>query len=243
MEKITIRAFRAVDEPGLCELYIQEHARVLTEIGVIASLPIERDWMYDPRTIVICASHDELGMVAGVRLQSRIQGKLPLEKHLLPIDEGINAAIDAFGMRNAEMCGLWNAHRFAGRGIATHLLSAAVAVSPLSGFDSLVCLAAEYMVERCSQLGFRAIETIGEHGNFQFPSGYITSTCMALCDTTSMWQARLDKRKLILSLRLAPVQKKFSQGKGKQLEIQYSLMMDLAEAYRDVHWLRQRFAA
>lgn len=246
MEKITIRAFSASGHPDLCNTYIAEHKRVLSDIGVISSLPVDTKWAEEPGTIVICAFHDDLGMIAGVRLQRPgVSDQFPMETYIHGIDIKIHDVISSIGkVTTAEMCGLWNAHRFSGRGVPILLLKAAVSLANQLSLRSIVCLAAEYMMPYCKDLGFKVIEEIGEDGRLQFPIPTIHSYPMVLADSNILSLVSNHKRERILSLRIAPVQLRTECPKTNAMEVHYDLLLSEAqEEYLEIARYRRRFAA
>ena len=57
MERLIIKAFRATEDPERCVRFIEEHRRVLTDIGVADVIPNDLSWTEDEATIVIVAEH------------------------------------------------------------------------------------------------------------------------------------------------------------------------------------------
>lgn len=246
MEQITIRAFRAVDEPALCETYLMEHARVLSDIGVISALPPDKAWTRDPATVVLAAFHDVHGMVAGVRIQAASHTRaLPIEHYLAPLDPRIQHVLADLAVNgNGEMCGLWNAHRFAGRGIPMLLISAATSLANQLPFDSLVCLAAEYMMPKCIDIGFRVMEELGDKGSFRFPVPTIISYPMVLADIRLLYGVRNEFRQRMLSLRIVPDQSRVERPKDTPLIVRYELLLDpRREEFKEIARERARYAA
>ena len=119
MEKIVIRAFRAVDEPESCKRFAAEHARVLSDLGVETVVVPDSSWADDPNTTVFVAEHPVLGMIAGIRLERALPGRiLRMEKCVADMAPTIIPELQSLERNgNAELCGLWNAHRFAGKGV------------------------------------------------------------------------------------------------------------------------------
>jgi len=246
MDKITIRAFGASAHPELCETYIKEHKRVLSDIGVISSLPVDTKWTEESGTVVICAFHDELGMVAGVRLQRpELSEPFPMETYVHSLDVQVHDIVSRIGRTStAEMCGLWNAHRFSGRGVPILLLKAAVSVVNQLSLKSMICLAAEYMAPYCKDLGFTVIEEIGDFGRLQFPIPTINSYPMVLSDSNILSQVLNHKRERILSLRIAPTQIRTECPKTDTMEVHYNLLLsNEVEEYLEIARYRQGFAA
>jgi hypothetical protein len=247
MEKIVIRAFRAVDEPTTCVEFERQHADVLHAIGVDNVVKPDADWMEDPDTVVFIAEHADLGMVGGFRLQKDKDGRpLPMERALKALDPGVSGALARLRDEgNAEMTALWNAHRFAGRGVPMLLMSAMVAAAHQLPLRHLSILVAEYMGTYAARNGCARMP-IGSNGEFTYPVPGIRSYAMAIEDLDVLPLARMEDRHRILSLRMRPEQVRIEKPKALPLEVHYRLLLNIAAAenpqlrqLRD----RDRFAA
>lgn len=247
MEKITIRAFRAIDEPELCRQYAIEHARVLTDLGVDMVVVPDDSWAQDPDAFVFVAEHIELGMVAGIRLdRANPERALRMENclsTLAPQITGILAALEPHG--NAELCGLWNAHRFAGRGIPKLLVEAAIATVVQLRARTAVTFIAEYVAPYAVQAGFIPLSGIGDSGILEYPVPSIRTHALVLADAFTLSEADIYTRQRILSLRLRPEQTRLECPKRETLEVSYQLMIDkgMRIGYDNVRRYRDRFAA
>lgn len=227
LERITIRAFRAAEEPRLCSIYVEEHARVLQDVGVLESLPQDLDWCMQVDCIVVVAEHPTLGMVGGCRLQMAKPGRpMPFEKHLRPLDELFVAKTEGkLADRCAELCGLWVAHRFSGHGLPWLLTASAVSLSIQLPVDSLVCLAAEYSMEYACRNGFIRMLDVGDGGAFIFPTPDIRSFALVNNEPIGLGYARTEERQRLISLRLNPNQARIEHMKGKSFEVYYGLKL------------------
>ncbi|MCB0763476.1 MAG: hypothetical protein KDB84_02145, partial [Flavobacteriales bacterium] len=163
MEKLVFRAFRAVDEPDTCATFIREHVRVLEDFGITNVTTNTESWTRDPNTYVIVAISDELGMVGGIRVQVARSGEpLPMEQALSKMDPAIIPSLAALLPEgNAEVCGLWNANRFAARGLPSLLAFAAVSLANQLGIRSMVCLVAHYTLRHALRVGFTVMGDVG----------------------------------------------------------------------------------
>lgn len=247
MEKITIRAFRATDEPDKCDEFLREHTKVLTDLGVISVIAPDDSWTRDPNTIVFVAEHRELGMVAGIRLE-KAQPELPLrmETCIRPMEPGITKILHALNQGgNAELCGLWNAHRFAGRGIPMLLIDAAIACSTQLELNSVVTFIAEYVAPYASRVGFEVIDEIGDHGQLVYPIPTIKTWAMVMNDTLCLGNIEPKVRKDLISLRVRPRQYRVEKPKGVEIFVLYDLMLNhaLSRPYEEVIAFRRLFAA
>lgn len=246
MEKITIRAFRAIDEPELCRQYASEHARVLTDIGVSTVVKYDDAWMRDADTIVFAAMHAELGMVAGIRLQrARPDVPMPMEIALdtkEPRLRPVLAPLEAAG--NAELGALWNAERFAGRGVPFLLITAAVATAGQADLSHMACFVAQYIAPYCSSVGFVPVRSVGDQGEFNYPIPGIKSYVMVIPDVKTVTHATSELRHRILSLRMRPRQVQVEVPKKESLEVSYDLLIDpISQLYLDLEAAIRHFAA
>ncbi|MBK7945930.1 MAG: hypothetical protein IPJ85_11785 [Flavobacteriales bacterium] len=246
MEKITIRAFRAVDEPELCRIYAEEHARVLTDIGVSTVVKYDDAWIKDSETIVFVALHERLGMVGGIRLQrARPDVPMPMEIALEAIEPELKPVLEQLAdAGNAELGALWNAHRFAGKGVPFLLIAAAVATSSQVNLNHMVCFVAEYIAPYCSAVGFRNIPSVGRQGEFDYPLAGMKSHVMVIPDIRSIVLAGVQLRHRILSMRMRPKQTHFETPKRETMQVEYDLLLDPAsQSYRALEVTFRRFAA
>lgn len=244
-EQITIRAFRAVDDKLRCARYLMEHLRVLDEIGVTSVVVPEIDWCIDPNVVVVVAEHPTLDMVAGMRLHlSPGTSGLPMERSLAKIDGTVPGRIAGLDLgERAEIAGLWNAHRFAGRGVPLLLISAGVALAGQLGTRTLMCVAAEYVVPWTTRVGFKEIAEIGEKGVFAYPLRDMRSHAMSIRDLTALMDADDRERHRILSLRLHPRQRRSEKPKGRPLEVSYDVWLEGMYIGRNGDPLREHWAA
>ena len=225
METITIKAFKAVDDRVRCARYLLEHIKVLEDIGVASALKPDISWCTDPNVIVIVAEHIELGMVAGMRLHLQ-PGELglPMERSLVSLEPSMPGRMAALIPEGrAEIAGLWNAHRFAGRGIPLLLISSGVALSGMLGVSALVCVAAEYIVPHTRSVGFTTLAHIGDAGLFRYPLEHMRSFAMVVMDPLTLESADARVRHRILSLRIQPAQRRSEEPKMKRLDVHYDI--------------------
>jgi len=228
-ERIAIRAFNAVDDPQRCEQYIHEHTKVLEDIGVFNALKPDTSWCTDPNVVVFVAEHPTLGMVAGIRLhKASIDDLLPMQRSLQTLDGSIISILaNLVENGNAEIAGLWNAHRFAGRGVPMLLMEACVAVASRIGVGSMVTFIAEYVAPYAVFSGFEPMRSLADEGIFEYPVAGIRTHAMILNDPLVLSAAILTERHRILSLRLRPHQSRVERPKHADLLVQYDLLEPL----------------
>ena len=225
---VTIHAFRAIDEPALCTDYIREHRRVLEDFGVLQAVPSDHTWMRDPDCIVLLASHRNLGLVGGIRIERAKPGSsLPMERSIQPFDPSITQTIAPYAAEGCgEICGLWNAHRFAGHGVPLLLSMAAVSVAHQVGLKSLTCFVAHYTLRHALKVGFQILETVGDGGAFNYPVPQIKSFAMVIPDTILLEGAPTAYRERLISLRCRPLQERMESPTGISYPVRYLLHVD-----------------
>lgn len=225
---VTIHAFRAIHNVELCTAYIREHRRVLEDFGVLQAVQPDHAWMKDPDCIVLLASHSELGLVGGIRIERAKPGsKLPMEKSIAPMDPMIAEAIAPFAAIGCgEICGLWNANRFAGHGVPLLLSMAAVSVAHQVGLNSLTCFVAHYTLRHALKVGFQILENVGDGGAFNYPVPRIKSFAMVIPDTILLEGAPTAFRERLISLRCRPIQERIEAPTGSPYPVRYVLHVD-----------------
>ena len=245
MERITIHAVRAVDEPWTCAEFAIQHAKVLKDFG-IETVAEQGRWHRDNNIVVLWAEHAELGMVGGCRLHlARTPGdRLPVETSVGAMDPEVRRFIeDQLPSGVLEIGGLWNANRFGGRGIPHVLVMAGIAMASNLNANTVIGVAAKYTLRYALRLGLHVVERVGEKGWFDYPKpgfyGILTGTTNAI----SMDGARLDLRKRILSLRYKPMQRCIENTGTALLDIQYLLSLSNNVERSSVLWPTLRHSA
>ncbi|MBL0046116.1 MAG: hypothetical protein IPP33_17505 [Flavobacteriales bacterium] len=249
MDELWIRVFRPVDDPVTAVEYLHEHQKVLEDIGVSPVLAGQNHWMEDPSVQLLVAFHTKLGMVAGIRVQpSHPERPLPMETAIIGMDSGIHDAMRFLSVRGtAEICGLWNAHRFAGKGLPNLLSLAAVSLANQLNLNTMVCFVAHYTVRHARKTGFVPLESVGMNGEFIYPIPTIRSTAMLIPDTISLASAPSVYRSSMLSLRTRPLQTRLESPSGIDLNVRYMLQLEASGSdltvYGDIYSERFRQTA
>ncbi|MCC6839877.1 MAG: hypothetical protein IT230_06940 [Flavobacteriales bacterium] len=240
LDRITLRAFRAPDDPGLCQEFIEEHQKVLTDIGVNQLIARDHAWVNDPNCCVIVARHAEHGMVGGIRLQLAEPGvNLPMVDSIEKSDPRVHLAMEELlPWGNGEVCGLWAAHRYLGKGVPGLLSKAVTTISVAAGAGRMVCFVAHYTQKYPAKNGFIVLDSVGENGFFpSYPIPRITTIAMVNPDTRLLEHASLEHRLSIYSLRLRPEQTRIETFGDTSLEVKYELCINAQ--VKDLHAYRQ----
>src|SRR5471030_739762 len=118
--EVRLRAFRAVDDPETCALFIEGHTHVLTNIGVTKVSYSKNEWVNNPAAFVIVVeSLNGKRVYGGARVNvSGGTEPLPIEQATATMDEGIYDLVWKYARYGTgELCGLWNSREIAGYGV------------------------------------------------------------------------------------------------------------------------------
>jgi len=226
--EVRLRAFRAINEPDICELFVEGHARVLTSIGVTKVTSSKNDWMHNPAVFVIVveSANDPKKIYGGARVHvSGGTEPLPIEQATCKMDPGVHELVWEYAQYGTgEICGLWNSHELAGYGIGTPLLiRTLIAISSQLGLQSLFALCAPYTVKPVVNCGMVLAETIGNKGTFYYPKLDLIATAMILKDVSALSLALGEERDKIFQMRANPNSLKIHELKNKDITIDFEL--------------------
>ena len=227
---VRLRAFRAIDDPRSCALFLEGHEHVLTSIGVTKVTSSKDEWMHNPAAFVlIVESLDRTKVYGGARIH--VAGgtqALPIEQATGLMDESVYDLVWKYAQTGTgEICGLWNSREIAGYGIGSIFLTlAAVAIAEQIGLKSLFALCAPYTVKLAESVGYKVDLRIGTNGTFYYPKLDLLATTMILDDLSSLATASMEHRSAIMQLRSAPNQIRVETLRNKTIEIHYNTAMD-----------------
>jgi len=225
--ELRLRAFRAIDEPEMCELFIKGHADVLTSIGITKVTSSKDGWAKNPAVfVIIVESLDGEKVYGGARVHVAGGSEpLPIEQATGAIDPGIFQLVQNYAQEGTgEICGLWNSHELAGYGIGTPLLiRTLIAISSQIGLTSLFALCAPYTVKPVVNCGMVLVDSIGNNGTFYYPKLDLIATVMVLNDVAELSKAREDDKLAILQMRAHPDNLKIHELKNKEISIDFQL--------------------
>src|SRR4051812_21999669 len=109
--KLSIKAFRAMDDIETCQKYVEGHSKVLKIYGITMITSAKVAWFEGPDTYVILVeSEDAEKIYGGARIQVA-GGKfsLPIEDALTKFDGNIHQYVrELTPAGTGELCGLWN---------------------------------------------------------------------------------------------------------------------------------------
>jgi hypothetical protein len=225
--ELRLRAFRAIDEPATCELFIKGHTAVLTSIGVTKVTSSKNEWAKNPAVfVIIVESLDGKAVHGGARVHVAGGSEpLPIEQATGAFDPEIFKLIWNFSKQGTgEICGLWNSHELGGYGIGTPLLiRTLIAISSQIGIQSLFALCAPYTVKPVVNCGMVLVDSIGNKGTFYYPKLDLIATAMMLKDVSALGPAAEEDKHAIFQMRANPNNLKIHELKNKQITINFEL--------------------
>jgi hypothetical protein len=203
--EVRLRAFRAIDEPETCALFIEGHTHVLTSIGITKVSYSKNEWTKNPAAFVmVVESMDGKKVYGGARVH--VAGgtePLPIEMATGAMDPGIFDLVWGFAQQGTgELCGLWNSREIAGYGIGSiFLIRTTVAISYQIGIQSLFALCAPYTIPPGQAVGMELEDSIGINGTFYYPKLDLIATTMVLKDVPTLTKAYEEDKKAIIDIR------------------------------------------
>lgn len=226
---VRLRAFRAIDDPETCNLFIEGHTQVLTNIGVTKVTSSKNEWMYNPAAFVlIVESLDKKKVYGGVRIHVAGGSQpLPIEEATAALDPAIYKLVYNYAQQGTgEFCGLWNSREIAGYGVGSIFLSrACVAISTQIGLKSIFALCAPYTVQMGLNSGYEIETSIGNNGTFYYPKLDLIATTMVLKDPDTLVKAIDEERDAIFRLREYLNIVRTEELRRKEIEIHYEIQI------------------
>lgn len=223
--EVTIRAFRAVDEPQTCQMFYEGHINVLRSFGVEPISSAKKGWFYNPNVYGLIAELDGR-IVGGVKLHKAGGSQpLPIEEGIGYHDKRIYDLVKSFiSEGTGEACGLWNAREVAGRGISYILSRTIIAITDQVGIDKLFALSSDHTIDMFREFGFRIVHSLGDNGDFVYPTPQYISRVL-LMDSKTLSRALPYNRKMMLSLRENPNQRRKGKSPKGEITIDYHLRL------------------
>lgn len=228
-DQLTLRAFRCVDEPRLCAEFAREHLKVLEDFGITIVSSVDNSWSEDPNVYAIVAEHAQLGFVGGIKIHiaRSPEDSLPIVGSVGKLDPKVKDLVTRLSANGVgEICGLWNAMRYAGRGVPHILGMAAVSMANQFNVMNMIGVLARYTLRYSLRLGLPVITEVGDKGWFVYPKPGFWGIVTGTTDAYSLDLARTDLRHRMISLRLRPEQRCIEDSGTHLLDIQYKLRLD-----------------
>ena len=235
MPVVRLRAFRAIDDPAACELFVKGHEHVLTSIGVHKVTSSKNEWAINEAAfVIIVESLDGQKVYGGARVHVAGGSQpLPIEEATGAMDPSIFDLVWKYAQGGTgEICGLWNSREIAGYGIGSIFLTrAAVAICAQIGLQSLFALCAPYTVKMAQNVGYHIETSIGNMGTFYYPKLDLLATTMIHQDLEILANASDEDKQAILKLREELQLVKVEKLRGKSIQIHYELQIPNLESW------------
>lgn len=221
---ITVRAFKAPDDPEACLRFYNGHLRLLEIYFGIAKITSgSADWMHHDNSIVIIVEDETRTKTYGGARVQLADGVLPL-----PIETAIGKydpkIYDVVRPGSAEICAMWNSKEVAGMGIGSQVLArAGVVLAAQLPIDNFHVLCAPITTRIGKRVGFTIDESLGDKGTFFYPKDDFIATAMLITDVNKLEHADPKERELIYDLRENLVQTKTEVGPKGSYEVSYNL--------------------
>jgi hypothetical protein len=232
---VRLRAFRAIDDPDSCQLFVEGHKRVLTSIGVEKVTSSNNEWTRNPAAFVfIVESLDKQHVYGGARIHVAGGSEpLPIEQATGALDPSIYDLVWQYAQEGTgEGCGLWNSREIAGYGIGSIFLTrTGVAISTQIGLKSLFGLCAPYTVKMAQAVGYQIETSIGNNGTFYYPKLDLLATTLILPDIATMETADEENKQAIISLRDNQQIVRIEELRKKKIEIHYDIAIPNIEKW------------
>ena len=224
--QVRIRAFRAIDEPETCRLFVEGHAEVLSSIGIKKVTSSKHEWTVNPAVFVIVVEDLNGERVFGGARVHVAGGTehLPIEQAITKLDPSIHALVWQYAQNGSgEICGLWNSKELAGYGLGIPILiRSGIAIASQLGIKTLFALCAPYTVQPVVNCGMELVDVVGNKGTFYYPKLDLIATAMVLNDLFAMSKANEDARNEVFKMRADPDGFKLTETK-KEIDINFSL--------------------
>jgi hypothetical protein len=227
--EVRLRAFRAVDDPETCALFLEGHTHVLTSIGVTKVTSSKNEWTTNPAAFVmVVESLDGKKVYGGARVHVAGGSEpLPIEQATGSLDPAIFDLVWEYAQYGTgELCGLWNSREIAGYGVGSiFLIRAAAAISYQIGIKSLFALCAPYTIKPVERVGMELVDSIGKQGTFYYPKLDLVATTMVLKDVPTIIKANEEDKSAIFKIRETLNAIRTEELRNKKIIIHYEIQI------------------
>lgn len=188
-----------------------------------------RDWSTNPEVhVMVIESQEDGELLGGVRLH-KADGR-----HALPTELAIsfgpplgpevrNFVRDRLAEGIGESCALWVSRRLAKMGVLPVLMAASLSIAEPLGVRSLLGSCGPYTLRPFQELGYVVEASLGDGGNFIYPSPDRNAFFIALRDTRTFADATSENRELMFDLLRRPRQRRRLESPQAVLDIDIDL--------------------
>ena len=230
-QKIRIRAFKAINEPHTCFIFIKKHHEILKHYGLEIITSNNNDWANSPNVYVLVAELITTGeMIGGARIHiANEHERLPIEAAVYHMDPKIVDLIKKYSIQGGvgEVCGLWNSLKYKRFGLGKKLARSAIAVVNQINITSLMAIVGRATLQTCRNIGFVESKILGNNGTFPYPKEDLYAWALGYLNAKTLETAISKDKKIIQELRETPCQIKKEQAGRLKLIIDYQLSIKL----------------
>lgn len=228
LNKISVRAFRAPDDPESSRGFVEGHRNVLSNVGVKEVTSSSDDWINDPNVIVVLIeSEDKNKIYGGSRIHiATSDADIPLIGATESIDPNVRGVVESQKEAGTgEICGLWNSLEVAGYGVGSiYAIRAAISLLPGLNLKTCFALCSPYTAKLVNKNYGTKIETsLGNNGTFYYPKIDLLATIVRLSDSELLEGANEKEKSIIRDLRTNPIQTKEEIGPKGEVIVEYNL--------------------
>jgi hypothetical protein len=225
--KFKIFAFRAIDEPELCEQYISGHIKVLTDFKITNITSNNKTWINNPNIYCLGLINDSTNhLLGGIRIQLADGiNSLPVEGAIGYLDDKIYTHIKNYAINGGvgELSGLWVDNKLKGLGMGPYLVRASIASSNQLNFKTMIGICAEYSLKMFNNVGFIIDKSLGKKGDFPYPNDNYLAHVVGILNATTLQSATKYDKEIMVSLRANVRQKRIEIDMGINVEIDYDI--------------------
>lgn len=230
--RVSIRAFRAMDDKESSMRFLEGHRRVLTAHGVKKVTSSSPDWVENPNAYVIIVEDVLSGKVyGGARVHIyHPDFPLPIQEATAAMDPRINEIVKRVHQDGgtSELCGLWNSFEVAGLGIGSFFATrAGIAVTYQVGIKSMFALCAPYTVKWAQRVGCEVVRGLGNEGTFFYPKLDLIATAVLLKDVNTLHAAKPSERNRVFDFYQNLNQNVLEVPPGKRFKVPINYQLDL----------------
>lgn len=223
---LTIKAFRAVEESQLCELYLKGHTKVLNDFGIANITSNNNLWINNPDIYCLMAQDETTEMMGGIRIQlaNGVQ-PLPVEKAIGHMDSKIYDLVEHYALNGGigELSGLWIDNRLRGLGIGVYMVRAAIASADQLNFKTMTGICGDVTLNMFNNVGFKVEKSIGKNGQFNYPNDELIAHLVGILNAITLEDATEYDKKKMISLRKNNIQQRIENDTKKDVLINYDI--------------------
>jgi hypothetical protein len=222
---ITIRAFRAIDEPLTCARFLEAHRKVLEEFNLENISTNTPRWIKHPNTYCIIGEYGG-ELIGGIRIQlADGDFPLPVEDAVGHFDANIHKLVEEYKNDNGvgEICGLWNSRKFApSLGVTVLLSIATLSICDQLEFKNMFAICAGYTLPMVRRMGFEIEKSVGNNGEFIYPNSNFVARVLRM-NVLTLEKCNTQSRSDILLLRENRNMSKKIELNSEEIDLVYNL--------------------